>query len=140
LFSGLSRSSTVPAGSAAKASSVGAKTVKGPSPFSVSTSPAASTAATSVPKLPAPTAVSTISIVSACALSAKPEAMATVLSIMKLLRIILISLGCAFRRLAVRETWAPRAARPAVPRQDLVLTWKAAALSPARRGIPLKKM
>ena len=44
----LSRSSTVPAGSFSKAALVGAKTVKGPSPDSVSTRPAAFTAATSV--------------------------------------------------------------------------------------------
>ena len=41
LFSGLSRLSRVPAGRAAKAASVGAKTVKGPGPFMVSTRPAA---------------------------------------------------------------------------------------------------
>ena len=45
---------------AAKASSVGAKTVNGPSPESVSTRPASVTAATRVVKLPAPTATSTI--------------------------------------------------------------------------------
>src|SRR5271165_3753355 len=56
LFSGLSRFSTVPAGSLAKASSVGAKTVKGPLPFKVSTSPAAFTAATRVLNCPAPAA------------------------------------------------------------------------------------
>ena len=61
LFSGLRSVSTVPAGRAAKASSVGAKTVNGPSPFKTSTRPAAYTAATNVPKLPAPIAVSTIS-------------------------------------------------------------------------------
>jgi hypothetical protein len=48
LFSGFSSVSTVPAGSAEKAELVGAKTVNGPAPFSVSTSPAAFTAATSV--------------------------------------------------------------------------------------------
>src|SRR6185437_10057776 len=48
LFSGLSRLSTVPAGSAANASLVGANTVNGPGPSSVSTRPAAFTAATSV--------------------------------------------------------------------------------------------
>ncbi len=61
LFSGLTRSSTVPAGSLAKASSLGAKTVNGPGPFSVSTRPAAVTAATRVLNEPAATAVSTIS-------------------------------------------------------------------------------
>src|ERR1700722_3457179 len=61
LFSGLRRSSMVPGGSLAKAASVGAKTVNGPAPLSVSTSPAALIAATSVLKLPAATAVSTIS-------------------------------------------------------------------------------
>ena len=48
-------------GTAAKASSVGANTVNGPSPRSVSSSPAACTADTSVVKLPASTAVSTMS-------------------------------------------------------------------------------
>src|ERR1700728_1788146 len=48
LFSGLTRVSTVPAGSLAKASSVGAKTVKGPGLLRVSTRPAALTAATRV--------------------------------------------------------------------------------------------
>ena len=50
----------VPAGSPANASSVGAKTVKGPSPDSVSASPAASRAATSVWNLPSPAAMSTM--------------------------------------------------------------------------------
>src|SRR5262249_48587128 len=45
---GLSRLSTAPAGSFANASLVGAKTVKGPGPCSVSTRSAAFTAATSV--------------------------------------------------------------------------------------------
>src|SRR6267154_3868327 len=48
LFSGLSNISTVPAGKCANASLVGAKTVNGPLPLSVSTSPAALTAATRV--------------------------------------------------------------------------------------------
>ena len=48
LFSGFNRVSTVPAGNAAKAALVGAKTVKGPAPCSVSTSPPALTAATRV--------------------------------------------------------------------------------------------
>src|SRR5215217_698218 len=48
LFSGLSRVSTVPAGSASKAALTGARTVKGPAPDRVSTRPAALTAATSV--------------------------------------------------------------------------------------------
>ncbi len=48
LFSGLTSVSTVPAGSAANASLVGAKTVNGPGLLSVSTRPAALTAATSV--------------------------------------------------------------------------------------------
>ena len=48
LFSGLSRVSTVPAGSAVKAALTGANTVNGPMPFSVSTRPAALTAATRV--------------------------------------------------------------------------------------------
>ena len=56
-----SKLSKVPAGSLAKASSVGANTVNGPGPLSASTNPAAFTAATKVLKLPAATAVSTIS-------------------------------------------------------------------------------
>ncbi len=52
--------STVPAGSLAKAASVGANTVNGPGPCSVSASPAAFTAATSVLKLPASTATCTM--------------------------------------------------------------------------------
>ena len=47
-MSGLSRLSTVPVGSLANAALVGANTVNGPGPCSVSTSPAAFTAATSV--------------------------------------------------------------------------------------------
>src|SRR5512141_2392695 len=47
-------------GTLAKASSVGANTVKGPGPLNVSTSPAAFTASTRVLKSPAATAVSTI--------------------------------------------------------------------------------
>ena len=54
--------STVPAGSLANASSSGAKTVKGPFPFSVSINPAAWTAAMSVLKFPTPIATSTMSI------------------------------------------------------------------------------
>jgi hypothetical protein len=64
LFSGFSSVSTVPAGSFANASSVGAKTVNGPFPFSVSTSPAACSAFASVLNDPAATAVSTMSFVS----------------------------------------------------------------------------
>ena len=52
----------VPAGNAANASSVGAKTVNGPSPLSTSTKSAAFTAATNVVKDHAATAVSTISL------------------------------------------------------------------------------
>src|SRR6185369_8023357 len=47
-MSGLSSDSTVPFGSLAKAALVGANTVNGPAPCSVSTRPAAFTAATSV--------------------------------------------------------------------------------------------
>jgi hypothetical protein len=62
--SGSARSvSSVPGGRAANASSVGAKTVKGPSPRSVSSRPAAWTAVTSVVKSPAAMAVSTMSSV-----------------------------------------------------------------------------
>ena len=53
LFSGLSRSAKVAAGILANASSVGAKTVNGPGPLSVSTKPAALTAASRVLNLPA---------------------------------------------------------------------------------------
>ena len=62
MFSGLRRVSTVPLGSFAKASSLGAKTVKGPSPLRVSTKPAAVKAAARVLKLPLLTAVSTMSL------------------------------------------------------------------------------
>jgi len=55
------KASTVPSGSLAKASSVGAKTVKGPSPLRASTKPAACKAAAKVVKRPSATAVSTIS-------------------------------------------------------------------------------
>ena len=61
LFSGLSSSSTVPAGSLANAASVGAKTVNGPGDFKVAVRSAAVTAATSVPKSPAACAVATMS-------------------------------------------------------------------------------
>src|SRR6478752_2261364 len=57
----LRRPSSVPAGSAAKAASVGAKTVNGPLPWSVSTRPAALTAARRVLNDPASVAVSTMS-------------------------------------------------------------------------------
>ena len=49
--------------SAAKAASVGAKTVNGPGPFSVVFKPVASKAAIRVVKLPSASAVSTISSV-----------------------------------------------------------------------------
>ena len=64
LFSGLRRFSTVPSGSFAKASSVGAKTVRGPLPLRASTRPPALRAAVSVLKEPAATAVSTRSFFS----------------------------------------------------------------------------
>jgi len=64
----------VPAGSLAKAASVGANTVNGPLPFSVSTRPAALSAAARVPKLPAATAVSTMSLV---ALDLSPSPLAS---------------------------------------------------------------
>src|SRR5258705_12562669 len=53
--------STLPAGSLSKAALVGANTVNGPAPFSVSTSPAALTAATSVVWSAELTALSTMS-------------------------------------------------------------------------------
>jgi hypothetical protein len=56
-----SNASRVPGASFANASSVGANTVYGPGPFSVSTRPASVSARASVVKLPASTAVSTIS-------------------------------------------------------------------------------
>ena len=56
-----SRLSTVPAGSLAKASSVGANTVNGPAPFSVGIRPATVTAAAKDLKVPAATAESMLS-------------------------------------------------------------------------------
>ena len=61
MFSGNRSDSTVPSGSLANASSVGAKTVNGHSLFSVATRSAAVTAATSVLNMPASTATSTMS-------------------------------------------------------------------------------
>src|SRR5512141_893051 len=61
LAGSLRSASSVPAGRAANAASVGAKTVKGPAPLSVSTSPAAVAACSSVLKLPAAVAVWTMS-------------------------------------------------------------------------------
>ena len=61
LFSGLRSISTVPSGSLANASSVGARTVNGPSPLRTSTRSAALSAATRVLNDPAATAVSTMS-------------------------------------------------------------------------------
>jgi hypothetical protein len=61
LFSGFNKSAIVPSGNLAKASSVGAKTVKGPSLFNVVTKSAAPRAAAKVLKDPAATAVSTMS-------------------------------------------------------------------------------
>ena len=63
LFSGFTSVSTVPAGSLAKASLVGAKTVKGPGELSVSTRPAALTAATRVVWIGELTAFSTMVLV-----------------------------------------------------------------------------
>ena len=75
LFSGFSRSSTVPGGSLANASFVGAKTVKGPSPESVSANPAAWTAVTSVEKSSLAAAMSTIDWPSAAAVVSVAPAM-----------------------------------------------------------------
>ena len=61
LFSGLSSDLDACRGQLANASSVGANTVNGPAPLSVSTSPAASRAFASVLNEPAATAVSTMS-------------------------------------------------------------------------------
>ena len=74
LFSGFSSASSVPAGSFANGSSVGANTVKGPAPFSVSTRSAAWSAFASVLNDPAATAVSTMSLsaVAAPMLAAAP--------------------------------------------------------------------
>ena len=77
LFSGLSRSSRVPAGSLANAASVGANTVNGPLPFKVSTSPAACSAVARVLNDPAATAVSTMSFVADAALTGVNEDVAT---------------------------------------------------------------
>src|SRR6476620_5637176 len=60
LFSGLRRSSTVPAGSFANAASVGAKTVNGPADSRVVVRSAADSAAASVLKVPAACAVATM--------------------------------------------------------------------------------
>jgi len=59
LFSGFKRLSTVPFGNLAKASFVGAKTVKGPALCKVATKSAAFTAATKVVCALEPTATST---------------------------------------------------------------------------------
>jgi len=67
LFSGRSKASKTPSGKAAKASSVGAKTVNGPSSCKVVTRSPAVKAATSVSNLSSPEAISTIFWV-ACAL------------------------------------------------------------------------
>src|SRR6478672_4489615 len=74
LFSGFSSASSVPAGSFANASSVGANTVNGPAPFSVSTRSAAWSAFASVLNDPAATAVSMMSLsaVAAPMLAAAP--------------------------------------------------------------------
>src|SRR4249920_2440789 len=63
----LRRPSRVPAGSAANAASVGANTVKGPVPWSVSTRPAALTAVSKVLNEPASVAVWTTSLAMAAA-------------------------------------------------------------------------
>ena len=63
----------MPAGSLANAASVGANTVNGPLPFSVSTSPAACSAAARVLNDPAATAVSTMSFVAGAALTVAPN-------------------------------------------------------------------
>src|SRR4051812_17707619 len=63
----LRRPSSVPAGRAANAASVGANTVKGPLPWSVSTRPAALTAVSRVLNEPASVAVSTMSLAMAAA-------------------------------------------------------------------------
>src|SRR5689334_17312746 len=60
LFSGLSNESSVPEGSFANASFVGANTVNGPAPDNVSASPAAFTAETSVENSGFEAATSTI--------------------------------------------------------------------------------
>src|SRR5580765_8529553 len=64
----------VPGGSFANAASVGAKTVKGPGPLSVSTSPAASSAVARVVNEPAATAVSTMSLAGMACACARLEA------------------------------------------------------------------
>src|SRR5512139_3636427 len=93
LFSGLSRLSTVPAGSLANAASVGAKTVNGPLPWRVSTRPAAFTAATRVLKLSAPEATDTRSLP---VVQVAAEA-------------VLLALHSPAKRLGVRVTVAARA-------------------------------
>ncbi len=58
----LSNASIVPSGSLSKASSVGANTVKGPSPCKASTSPVSVSALASVLKFPDSTAIVTMSL------------------------------------------------------------------------------
>src|SRR3954447_10081344 len=107
LFSGFSRLSSVPAGRAAKAASVGAKTVNGPGPLSVSTRPAAWTALTNVPNWPAATAVSTTSLVAAWAEPAvMPAARAAAVAILFTVGAPAprgAALGCAARQMSPRH-------------------------------------
>ena len=105
LFSGFSSSSSVPAGSLANASSVGANTVNGPAPLSVSTSPAACSAFASVVNEPAPTAVSTMSFSPSAratpAVATSPST-ATVATI-DFIAFFIVQLLAALRRLVLRS-------------------------------------
>src|SRR6478735_4580529 len=124
LFSGFSSASSVPAGSFANASSVGANTVKGPAPFSVSTRSAAWSAFASVLNDPAATAVSTMSLSAAAALilaAAPVMAMAATIP-----AIIFFIVFCSLIELRIDEltTRDRRGVRPAalhaLPRHSLV--------------------
>jgi len=84
-FSGFSSESSVPAGSLANASLVGAKTVKGPVPDRVSASPAAFTALTSVVKSGLAAAMSTM----VCEVAAALVAVAPLDALLLLLPLLL---------------------------------------------------
>src|SRR3954471_19309395 len=114
LFSGLSKVSTVPAGSAANAALVGAKTVNGPGPLSVSTRPAAFTAATSVVWSLELTALSMMSLVGY--IGAPP----TILVVWTVLEPLPVSLGDCMPE---RESIVPAQAPSRVAAQAAAIRW-----------------
>ena len=75
-----SREATVPSGNLAKASSVGANTVNGPSPANTESSSAACNAATSVVNLPSSTAISTMVLLTSSATSSTTTVASTAIS------------------------------------------------------------